>query len=449
MAVIRNSLAGVSVPGTPGRWATSRGTFSHVTGSENVSAVGKGAFAFLWLLVFTIPWEDAVTIAGFGTSARLVGVLAMGLGLFAIIERASLRRPTAAHLMMFLFVILSAVSYLWSLYPEGTLEQDITYIQLLTMVWLIWELCPRNHQQRRLMQAYVLGTCVSGLDTLYDFLSHQESAYQRYAGARLDANDLGLMMALSVPLSYYLSVTSRGRVVWLYRAQLVLAITTVLLTASRGAMLATVVAFVIVPLTHARLTMKQRVAIILTVLLLVIGSLQFIPASSWDRLSTVPHELERGTLTGRTIIWKAGWELFSAHPFVGIGANAFRVMVSRVLAEPIHRGIPGMPPAPPAHNTFLSVLVEEGVIGLALFCGLLGVLALSLRTMPGLQRQLWIVCLATWAVGVSSLTWEMRKPTWFLFGLLIAQSSNMLQKRRLLRIPVMGEEAVVLPARGA
>ena len=451
MAATRNSLAGFSARAVPRYWASrpaNDAALRRAAGDESISGLRTLAFACLWMLVFTIPWEDAVTIAGFGTSARLVGVLAMGLGLLAIIERASLRRPTAAHLMMFLFVILSAISYLWSLYPEGTLAQDITYIQLLTMVWLIWELCPRNQQQRRLMQAYVLGTCVSGVDTLYDYLSHQESAYQRYAGARLDANDLGLMMALSIPFSYYLSVTAKGRAVWVYRVQLVLAITTVLLTASRGAMLATVVALSIVPLTHARLTMRQRVAIVLTLLLLVIAALQFIPASSWDRLSTVPNEFERGTMTGRTIIWKAGWELFRAHPFLGIGANAFRVMVSRVLAEPIRREVPGMPPAPPAHNTFLSVLVEEGVLGLALFCGLIGVLMLSLKGMPALQRQLWIVCLAAWVVGVSSLTWEMRKPTWFLFGLLIAQSSSMLQRRHLLRIPLaLDHEAI--PARGA
>lgn len=452
MVAIRNSVAGVSAPSVHRPWTSNAlrsAGFRPVARDETTTGLRKAAFACLWLLVFTIPWEDAVTIAGFGTSARLVGFLAMGLGLLAIIERASLRRPTAAHLMMFLFVMLSAMSYLWSLYPEGTFAQDLTYLQLLTMVWLIWELCPKNTQQRRLMQAYVLGTCVSGLDTLYRYLSHEESAYQRYAGAGLDANDLGLMMALSIPVSYYLLVTSRGRITWLYRLQLALAAATVLLTASRGATLATVVALSIVPLTHARLTMKQRVAIVLTLLLLVIAALQFIPATSWDRLSTVPNEFERGTMTGRTIIWRAGWELFRTHPFFGIGTNAFRVMVSRVLAEPIRRGLPGMPPAPPAHNTFLSVLVEEGVVGLCLFCGLIGVLVMSLNTMPGLQRQLWIVCLATWAVGVSSLTWEMRKPTWFFFGLLIAQSSNMLQKRRLIRIPVTADEEVDLPAQTA
>ena len=399
-------------------------------GAEESSVLGKLAFASLWLLVFAIPWEDAVTIADFGTSARLIGMVTVGLGVLAIIERGRVRRPAPGHIIMALFVMLAAVSYLWSLYPEGTQEQAFSYIQLLAMAWLIWELSPRAREQRRLMQAYVLGTCVSGIDTLYRYLSHQESAYQRYAGARLDANDLGLIMALSIPVSYYLLIESKGKIVWFYTLQLVLAGTTVLLTASRGAALATLVALAIVPLTHARLTTRQRIAVLLTASLLAYGALAFVPSTSWDRLSTVPNEFAQGTLTGRTVIWKAGWELFRAHPFLGIGANAFRLIVSRVLAEPIHPDDYGRPPAPPAHNTFLSVLVEQGVIGFALFCALLGVLALSLRTLPPLQQKLWIVCLGVWVVGVSSLTWEVRKPTWFFLGLLMAQCGSMAQKRR-------------------
>src|SRR5690348_14373706 len=44
---------------------------------EQVSALGKLAFACLWLLVFAIPWEDAISIPGFGTSARLIGVITL------------------------------------------------------------------------------------------------------------------------------------------------------------------------------------------------------------------------------------------------------------------------------------------------------------------------------------------------------------------------------------
>lgn len=396
-------------------------------GAEELSGLGQLAFASLWLLAFAIPWEDAITISSFGTSARLVGVVTVVFGLFAMLEKGTVRRPAPGHIMMALFVISAAASYLWSLYPEGTWNQTLTYIQLFLMVWLIWELCPRTQEQLRLMQAYVLGTFVSGIDTVYDYLYHVESDYERYAGARLNANDLGLMMALSMPVSYYLLIHSKGRVAWVYRLQLILAGTTVLLTASRGATLASAVALAIVPLTQARLTRRQKVAILLTGILLVSSILAFVPSTSWERLSTTPNALEHSTLTGRTVIWKAGWEIFRQHPFLGIGSNAFRVVVSRVLREPIRLDDPDSP-APPAHNTFLSVLVEQGVTGFAVFCALLVVMCLSLRTMPPLTQKLWIVALAVWAVGVSSLTWEMRKPTWFFFGLLLAQSGSVVWK---------------------
>lgn len=400
---------------------------SHAPAGE-LSGLGKLAFASLWLLTFAIPWEDAITIPGFGTSARLIGVVAVVLGALAILEKGTLRRPAPGHFMMVLFVISAAGSYLWSLYPEGTLTQTVTYIQLLILVWLIWELCPGVGEQKQLLQAYVLGTFVSGGDTIYKFLSHQEAAYRRYAGSGLDANDLGLMMALSIPVSYYLLIQEKGPMVWVYRLQLVLAGTTTLLTASRGATLACLVALAIVPLTHARLTPRKKVALLITLVLLVASVLSFVPESSWERLSTVPNEVEHGTLTGRRVIWKAGWEIFREHPYLGIGSNAFRLIVSRVLAEPIRLDDPDSP-APPAHNTFLSVLVEQGVIGFSIFCAMLAVLGSSLTTLPPFPQKLWIVVLGVWAVGVSSLTWEMRKPTWFFFGLLMAQCGSMGQKR--------------------
>jgi O-antigen ligase len=396
--------------------------------AEELSGLGKIAFAFLWLLVFAMPWEDAITISGFGTSVRLIGMIALGLGVLAIIERGRVRRPSPGHVILALFVLQAVASYMWSLYPEGTLTESFTYIQLFVMVWLIWELAPETQQQTRLMQAYVLGTFVSAIDTAYLFLSHQESVYQRYAGAKLDANDLGLIMALSIPVSYYLLIRSKGWMVWVYGLQLILAGTTVLLTASRGGTLASLVALAIVPLTLSRLTGGQRIAVLLTASLLVCGALLFVPSSSWERLSTMPTEFAQGTLTGRTVIWKAGWEIFRGHPFLGIGANAFRPIVSRVLAEPIRLDQSALPPAPPAHNTFLSILVEQGVVGLTLFCALLGVLSLSVKVLPASTRKLWIVSMGVWMVGVSSLTWEMRKPTWFFFGLLMAQCGSLAAK---------------------
>jgi O-antigen ligase len=353
-------------------------------------------------------------IPAFGTVGLLVGILASGIGILAIIAKGRVRRPGLGHALMALFVTWAALSYLWSDDPEGTLVEVGVYGRSLIMVWLIWEFSSAEREQIRLLQAYVLGTFVSSIDTLYQFLSHKEAAYQRYAGAGSNPDDLGLIMALSIPVSYYLMIQIKGRTAWLYRIQLILAGTSILLSAARGSVLAALVGLSIVPLTSRRLTRHQKLVTVPATALLVCAGLFFVPTTSLERLSAIPKELAQGTLSGRTFIWVAGFEVFREHPFLGVGAGAFS---QSVLPSLLSRQV--------AHNTLLSLLVELGVIGLGLFCALLGVLVLSANELPWLPKTLWLVSLGVWLVGVSSLSWEMRKPTWLFFGLLLAQRASL------------------------
>jgi len=387
--------------------------------AKEISSLGRLAFAFLWLLVFAIPWENAVVIAGIGTIARLLGLLAGVFGILAIMERASISLPSIGHILMTLFVMWAAASCLWTVSPDLTLTAAVVFLQLLALAWLIWEFARRDRAQRSLMKAYVLGTYVSGIDTLYRyFFSSAFKPTERYVSTGFNANDLALVMALSIPVSCYLAVHSRGLMVWVYRMQLVLAGTTVLLTASRAGLLASLVALAFVPWTFARLPRLQRIANFLTIAVLACSALLFVPATSWERLSTTQKELTEGTLGERTLIWEAGWEAFRGHPYRGVGAGAFRDSVARILGEPLV-----------AHNTFLSVLVEEGVIGFGLFLALIVFLVVCAWELPPLPHKLWVVILGVWVVGVCSASWEGQKPTWFFFSLLVAQWAGMVRTR--------------------
>jgi O-antigen ligase len=76
-----------------------------------------------------------------------------------------------------------------------------------------------------------------------------------------------------------------------------------------------------------------------------------------------------------------------------------------------------------AHNSYLSVLVELGLIGFLLFTAILVLVARHTLGRSRWDSSFWLAILVTWSIAASTLTWEYRKPTWLFFGLLIASSA--------------------------
>jgi len=103
--------------------------------------------------------------------------------------------------------------------------------------------------------------------------------------------------------------------------------------------------------------------------------------------------------------------------------NAFRIVVSRVWVN--DRSIKLLCFGAPAHNTFFQSSSSR-VIGFALFCALLAVLALSVRAMPSLTQRLWIVWLG-FGCG-ASVNLEMPNQL-VLLRLLMAQCGCMARTR--------------------
>ena len=373
--------------------------------------VNKLAFSVLWLLVFSIPFRNMLIFEKAGSITRIIGISAFAIGALIVLATGRIRRLRPLHFGLAAFTLWAIASFFWSLAPSLTLQRIWTYVQLFAMVWLIWQFSPRKSHIKDFMQAYVLGAYISIGCTIANYILGQQTYYLRYVAIGFDPNDLGLILSLGIPMSWYLSLTKQGRVVWVNRIYIPLALIAILLTASRASFAVALLALLIVPWTLDRLSPREKVAFVFTIVLSIFLVYCLVPFSSWQRIATIPTEITQGGLGARVDIWEGGLRMFSTHPVIGVGSGAFPPAVEPILGMQVV-----------AHNTFLSILVENGIIGFILLC-LIGFLSLSLVfKMPELERRTWLMLLGIWTVGVFFLTWEQRHPTWLLLGLLVAQA---------------------------
>ena len=94
---------------------------------------------------------------------------------------------------------------------------------------------------------------------------------------------------------------------------------------------------------------------------------------------------------------------------VGAGAGAFPDAVRPIIGVPGRAGHEYV-----AHNVPLSIFVETGIVGFAIFGAATAVLALFLWALPDTERIAMGIAFAVWLAGAATLTWEHRKPTWLL-----------------------------------
>jgi O-antigen ligase len=381
------------------------------------------AYVVLWLLVFLVPAEDTVSLGGV-TLLRLVGIAGFVIGLFAVLPDGRVRPLRPVHAWMLLFTITAAASYFWSQAPDITLSRIFTCLQFLGMTWLIWEFCPEEERQLGLLRAYVAGSVVSALGTIAQYVRHGSIPHAgagRFGAGGFDPNDLAVALALCVPIAWYLCVKDRR---WLarliYGATMPVIFFAIALTASRGGVLALLSGLLFVPLSSAKLKLSRVIASILVLLACTYAIARLVPAASRERLSTTIAEVAHGTMDGRRRIWREALAYAGNHLFMGTGAGAF-VEVSSL-------GV--------VHDTYLSVLVEEGIIGFVFFCGILIILLRMAIGMPPLERNLWLILLLTWGVGAASLTWEYHKTTWFIFAMAAAQAALHGAQERATNAPV-------------
>lgn len=363
--------------------------------------MGKFTLFLLCVFVAFLPFEGMGYIEDLPSAGKLVGMLMVGAAIVAFLTGHRLRMLSRPMVVRVVLVLYSGMSVAWSFAREDTLSTLPRIAQLLVFILLVWEFAVTYKDQMWVLRSLLVGMLVPLAMAFAEFRGasrFQVEAGERFTGGGADLNYLAYMCSVSILIAVYLATNAAALdryCRWLYWGMAILCALECMLTGSRGGfvclLVAAVFAMILAGVSRRRiLTILQVLAAGLVVFVLVY---YLVPAALLNRVTREQSIAE----DPRYGIWMRGLVALRKDPILGLGAGAYARATS----------IPGERVAV-AHNTFLSVLVELGVVGLALYLWYTVMLFGAAWRLPRREKLLW---LGSWRSGSSGPIRPVRRST--------------------------------------
>lgn len=196
-------------------------------------------------------------------------------------------------------------------------------------------------------------------------------------------NTLGAYGASVLLFGLALWVSSQGgKWIWLVN---IASFALVILSYSRGAWIATMLGAVVVVWLCLRMLIpdsRKILSKVFTIILIATLIVSIFSDSIFARVENLSPQME--VLVTRAQLSEIAFNMISAHPLLGVGQNNFMEVIRSydTTGVTLHN-------MEPAHNVFLLIAAETGLIGLALFILLLGAALLGCWRIMGSQNRLF------------------------------------------------------------
>jgi putative inorganic carbon (HCO3(-)) transporter len=338
-----------------------------------VTAIVMGVLPFVfrhaWVGVLLWTWISVMNphrlAYGFAYNAPF-GMLAAGATLIALVttrDRVQLPRSATMNALV-AFIVWMCVTTVFAFYVEDSVQQlnKIIKIQLMTLVGLAVLQDKQHIQWFVWVNALSLGF-FGAKGGVYTILSAGGGRVWGPGGFIGGNNEIGLAILVTIPLLYYLYLTTPRKWVRVGLAvTLLLSGISVLGTQSRGAFLAIVVMTLML---WWRAPAKFWSATVLVAAAILAASIM--PEEYTQRLQTIETYQEDGSAMGRINAWETAINIANRRPF-GAGFAMYTEMVNGLYAPAVAENRASDPSiVRAAHSIYFQVLGEHGWIGLGLF----------------------------------------------------------------------------------
>lgn len=369
----------------PPRQAALEGAFSTAfrAGETAFAVIGLCLLSHAVVLLLMQGGSDALGAAYEGNAvlrSMFTAVHAASLGLVAVRGRAALaalmRRPS-----LLVLIGLAIVSTEWSAAPEITLRRAFALLGTTAFgIFLAARFTPRA--LLRVVAAAMGIMAVLSLAfavALPGYGVDQGIHAGAWQGVFTHKNILGKVMVVGTVAFLLLRADlPRGRR-WIATSGMALCVFLLLMSTSKTA-LSVLVALVASAALFRMLRLRMDLAVMVFVgAVLFGGSVIALVATNWEALLAAMGK--DPTLTGRIPMWQVLLRAVQQQPWLGYGYNGFWLGEAGPSAEPL-KEIGWKTPS--AHNGFLEVALQLGLVGLGVF--LAGYVAAFRQSLAALRR---------------------------------------------------------------
>ena len=325
-----------------------------------------------WASLFVSPDAKAISANDFNPFDpinAIVQYLIYAIALFFLLARKqSSIRTARGNILIWLLPVLTIISFLWSDFPDESLRKGIVVIQ--TSYFGLYFASRFTIKQQLHLLAWTFGI-VAILSLLFGIAFSGASIE---AGANAGAfrgpftqKNLLARVAVLGAIVFLINALNEPKYKFFLWAGFALNLLLVLASTSKTALLLLLMVFILLPLYKA-LRWKSTITIPLVVAIVVIsGSLVTLVLSNWElSLNAIGRD---ATLSGRVGLWEGAIEKIIARPWVGYGYQAFWREDGGAFDIWLSEGYK----PPHAHNGFINVPLDLGLIGLSIFLAIIAI----------------------------------------------------------------------------
>ncbi len=376
----------------------------------------------LYLLVLAVPFGSLVPLPLGGANVTAADALLL-VAFLLFMARQVARRAINLHLaalvlpfLLFLFAIGLSVTGALSL--QASAKEIVKWVEMLLAYWLVAQDATMGEGLTRrvllLIAVILLAGFAEALVGIYQYsrqigpegfvLNGTIRAFGTFDQPNPFAGYLGLIIPLAFGVILGCLALGRRVLLWDRLPLVVLAVSalTAMLASlyfslSRGAWLGVAAALGIVFIIRSRRAALLALGLaVLFSIVLLLGQLNILPDVVTSRFAGVSDYFglqdvrgvkvtdENFAIVERMAHWQAGLDMFQAHPLLGVGIGNYAAVY------PVYSLPHWDDPLGHAHNYYINIAAESGIIGLSAYFILWGAIFwfawLSVRSTRGLSQ---------------------------------------------------------------